>query len=413
MNPNKHKKIDFFYIIGVLILGIIVYVYLAFNISFPVLNPSYNKNEHTLVNNNSNFEWPAQGGSAIGFNNLGVYQSHGSNKLEAMASTAKLITALLVLNKYPLLLNQKGPMITISPSDVSIYNNYLSAQGSVAAVVNGEKLSEYQMLQAMLLPSADNIADSLAIWAYGSINSYLLRANSYLVQKGLSDTHLAVDASGYSPESVSTPHDLILIGQLAMQNPVIAQIVAQKSVSNFPVVGTLKNINYLLGTDNIVGIKTGNNNLDGGIFVSASKVNLNNSQTTIFTAIMGQSSLWNVLHYSLNLVKSIQNSFVINSGVSDLKKGSVLGTYHLNWNHQTISAILSQSANLASLNGTKVSAKISLNTISLNTKKNTVVGKLILKNAIFKQSQTINLILNKSPKKPPLWWLLLHPKIVL
>jgi D-alanyl-D-alanine carboxypeptidase (penicillin-binding protein 5/6) len=41
----------------------------------------------------------------------------------------------------------------------------------------GEELSEYQALQALLLPSANNIAETLARWAFGSIDAYNAYAN--------------------------------------------------------------------------------------------------------------------------------------------------------------------------------------------------------------------------------------------
>ena len=175
-----------------------------------------------------------------------------------MASEAKLITALAVLKKYPLALNQAGPAITLGPSDVAIYDKYQSENGSDLVVVNGEKLTEYQMLQAMLLPSADNIADSLAIWAFGSLTDYTVFANQYVKSQGLSETTVGSDASGFDPSSMTTAANLVNIGQLVMTNPVLASIVGQPTATGFPVVGTIKNVNLVLGKDNIIGIKTGN-----------------------------------------------------------------------------------------------------------------------------------------------------------
>ena len=55
---------------------------------------------------------------------------------------------------------------------------------------------------------------------------------------------------------VSTPTDLLKLGMVAMQNAVFAEIVAMGQAS-LPVAGTVYNVNRLLGTDGILGIKTG------------------------------------------------------------------------------------------------------------------------------------------------------------
>lgn len=142
----------------------------------------------------------------------------------------------------------------------------------------GEQLSEYQMLEAMMLPSADNMADSLAIWAYGSLPAYQAAANQYLANHNINDTHVGVDASGLDPSTVSTAHDLVLLGEAAMQNAVLAEIVAKPSVNGFPLMGTISNTNTLLGQNGIVGAKTGNTDQAGGVFVFAANYNDANGQ---------------------------------------------------------------------------------------------------------------------------------------
>ena len=129
--------------------------------------------------------WPTKGQAAVGINPSGVLASYGLQTPVPIASTAKIITVLSVLKKYPLKLHQTGPVITMSAADVSLYTNYVAGDGSVVPVTDGETLTQYQMLQAILLPSANNIADSLAIWAFGSLENYAKFANSYARQLGL------------------------------------------------------------------------------------------------------------------------------------------------------------------------------------------------------------------------------------
>ncbi|HYH36522.1 MAG TPA: serine hydrolase, partial [Candidatus Saccharimonadales bacterium] len=233
-----------------------------------------------------NLAWPAGGQAAVGIKDTQIMQARGTQTPLPIASTAKLITSLSVLKQKPLAPGQQGPLITMTDRDVALYNSYMARDGSVVKVVAGEQISEYQALQAIMLPSANNISDTMAIWAFGSLEAYAAYANEYIKQLGLHDTHVGSDASGLAPDSTSTAQDLVKLGKVAMQNPVLAEIVGQ-STAKLPIVNDVKNVNFLLGTDNIVGVKTGNTEEAGGVFVGAARVNINGKPVTIVTAVAG------------------------------------------------------------------------------------------------------------------------------
>ncbi|MDE1924915.1 MAG: serine hydrolase [Patescibacteria group bacterium] len=251
--------------------------------------------------------WPTFGQSAVGIVGSSTVETHGAQTRMPTASTAKLITALVVLQAKPLSLGQSGPVLVMSRNDIALLNRYIALDGSkIGKVLIGERLSEYQMLESMMLPSADNMADSLAIWAYGSLPAYSAAANAYLVSHGLTDTHVGTDASGLDPSTVSTAHDMVIIGELAMQNHVLAEIVEKQSVGGFPSVGTIKNTDTLLGQSGIVGIKTGNSDQQGGAFVGAANVSVNGQTETIVTALYGAPDLTDAMNGSLSLIKSVE-----------------------------------------------------------------------------------------------------------
>ncbi len=412
MQEDKKKRIDYWYYLGVIILALIVYLYFALNISLFVIKPS--KNNYSLNSNTPNLSlnWPNFQEEAIGLNN-GVFQINGVQKELPTASLAKLITALVVLSKYPLKNGQTGPEITITQQDINILNYYEANEGSILKVSLGENLSEYQMLEAMLLPSANNIADSLAIWAYGSLPNYAKAGNSWLANQGLNSTHVGNDASGFDPSTVSTASDLIRIGEMVENNPVLSRIANLKSASGFPIVGTIKNINFLLGQSGIMGIKTGNNNQDPGAYLAVSRQKVNNQEVNVYTAVMGAPDLWFALNDSLNLINSIWDNFSVPSSLSKNNLDSSLVSYKIPWENQNIKVYPSQSVSFKILNSSKASFKVTLNPISFKTKKNQTVGYLVLKSNLLDQTQTIQLKLSSSIKKPPLWWLLLHPSYVL
>jgi len=259
---------------------------------------------------NQNLDWPDSGEAAVGVVGSGVLAVHGTQTARPTASTAKLITALAVLKKYPLQPGQSGPTLTMSRTDIDFLVSYTALDGSeIGKVFVGEKLTEYQMLEAMMLPSANNMADSLAVWAYGSLPEYATAANSYLASQGLHDTHVGTDASGLDPSTVTTAHDLVLLGELAMQNPVLAEIVGKQSVDGFPLVGTIENTNTLLGHDGIVGVKTGNTDEAGGVFVFAAKhTGANGSELTIVGAVQGLPNLQAALDATQPLLRSAKQN---------------------------------------------------------------------------------------------------------
>ena len=113
--------------------------------------------------------WPAYGQGALAAQDYGILQTHGEQKAVPMASVAKVVTALAVLKQKPLAVGEQGPTITVNSDDVAIYNSYYTQGGSVVKVEAGEQISEYQALQALLIPSANNMADTLARWAFRSL----------------------------------------------------------------------------------------------------------------------------------------------------------------------------------------------------------------------------------------------------
>ncbi len=273
------------------------------------------------------FNWPTYGQAAIGALGYGVLAQHDSAGAKPTASLAKVATVLAILDKKPLALGEPGPTITITAADVAIYKNYLAHDGSVLKVVAGEKLTEYQALQALLLVSANNVADTLATWAFGSISDYLVYANQLAVRLDMSHTHLA-DASGFSASTVSTAADLVRLGVAALENQLVAQIVGQKQAS-LPLVGTVKNTNSLLGEQGIIGIKTGNTDQAGGCYLFASRYTLSNHQTlTIVGVVMGAKTVAQAMRDSLSLLAEAKKGFVI---LTLVPKDQVVGYYNVPW----------------------------------------------------------------------------------
>jgi D-alanyl-D-alanine carboxypeptidase (penicillin-binding protein 5/6) len=199
---------------------------------------------------------PGYGESAIGADGFGTLATDGPQEQVPIASITKVITALVVLDAKPLAdAADPGPTITFSQTDVQILQQTQAEYGSFEIVTDGMQLTQKQALTVMLMVSANNYAVSLATWAYGSFDAYLVAANGWLAAQGLTGT-VVDDASGISSGSRSTPTDMLVIGSLVMASPSLAEIVGTQS-ADIPEVGQILNGNKLLGTEGVNGIKTG------------------------------------------------------------------------------------------------------------------------------------------------------------
>jgi D-alanyl-D-alanine carboxypeptidase (penicillin-binding protein 5/6) len=394
MSRNRSKRTlrRVFYILVVLIvlLGIA-------NYARPL--PSIAANLASLSSNlgTASVTWPSDGASAaIGAAGYGVLSTQSDAQLPT-ASIAKLITALTVLRTKPLSIGQQGPNITITPEDVTIYNNYVAQDGSVVPVQAGEQLTEYQALQAMLIPSANNIADALAIWAFGSLSAYTTAGAQEAHTLGLQHTTIGSDASGLSPTTTSSPSDLITLGSAVMRNPVLAQIVDQPAAT-LPIAGQVFNVNSLLGQYGINGIKTGNSDQVGGNYLFSAPYTIGNHSVTIIGDVMHAPDLQSALQDAVPLLSSAKRNFVLEKPVSG---GEHFGTYVAPWG-ETITAVAQSNLNIIAWRGVTLTSNLRLSPLSSKKAVGSQVGTITIGSGTFTTSEPV--VLKQAYNPPSFWW---------
>jgi D-alanyl-D-alanine carboxypeptidase (penicillin-binding protein 5/6) len=348
--------------------------------------------------------WPAGGQAAVGIAGTKIVETHGKQTGVPTASTAKLITVLCVLQKKPLAPGEQGPTITLTQDDVNLYNDYYAKNGSLVPVKAGEKITEYQALQAILLPSANNMADSLAIWAFGSLKNYSKFANEYVKDLGLTATHVGPDASGFDPRTVSSARDLVKLGKLAMENPVLSKIVGQKTASGIPVANKIRNVNFLLGTSGIIGVKTGDTDQAGGVFVGAAKKQVNGKQAVIVTAVTHSHDIFSALKTSLVLIKSAQANF---HKTTVIKAGTIVGRYEMPWGGSILAAA-DQTLDAEGWDGGGVPFTVNLEPISTGIAPGAAVGTVTVKDSALTLKKSVPVKLQGAPYSPSAGWRLLH-----
>jgi D-alanyl-D-alanine carboxypeptidase (penicillin-binding protein 5/6) len=323
--------------------------------------------------------WPAYGQSAVGAVGYGVLDTHGLQTAAPMASLTKTVTAMAVLQKKPLKPGEQGPTITITPEDIVYYNNAYAQGGSVVAVTSGEQLSEYQALQAMLLPSANNMADTLARWAFG-----------------LNATTLS-DASGLSDKSVSTAQDLTTLGVQLVKNPVLKEVIAQPT-AEIPVAGTVHNTNWLLGQDGIFGIKTGNTDQAGGCYLFASHRLISGHPVDVVGTVMGAPDLNTAISDSRTLLASVDTGFSL---VTPIRHNQVVGVYSSAWG-DVVNILAQKDLSVLNWRSRQVVTSITMDTSHNSVKAGQPLGQMTA--TAWGISVTSPLVAQESIKSPSWHW---------
>lgn len=249
------------------------------------LEVSHSKDHRPLRKGLPSTVWPASGQAAVQIGQSQI-QAGPNQHAAPIASVAKVMTAYLVLRDHPLGPGEDGPMIVLTDADVADTERRRRRGESVVSVAAGEELTELQALQALLLPSANNVAAVLARWDAGSEGQFVARMNAAARSLGMTHTRYT-DPSGYDAATVSTAVDQVRLVDRAMRLPVFPSVVATPSTW-LPVAGTVHNTNTLLGRNGFVGVKTGSTTAAGGCFAFRAIRWIGGRQTTITGVVLGQ-----------------------------------------------------------------------------------------------------------------------------
>jgi D-alanyl-D-alanine carboxypeptidase (penicillin-binding protein 5/6) len=230
--------------------------------------------------------WPREGQAAVAVGGLGTFTGPGAVHPVPIASVAKVMTAYLVLRDDPLEPGDEGFTMEVTEADVEDFEERAGSNQSAVAVEAGEVLTERQALEALMLPSANNIAVMLAVHEAGSVAAFLGEMNEAAAELGMGKTRYT-DPSGLEDTTVSTAADQLKLGRAAMAVPAFAEIVSMRATV-LPVAGEVANFNGLVGHDGFVGIKTGSDDAAGGCLLFARRIQAGGQTPTMVGAVLGQ-----------------------------------------------------------------------------------------------------------------------------
>lgn len=197
------------------------------------------------------------------------------------ASLTKVMTALLILEKVSgneTLLNE-----AVTASESAFSDTYYHADGSTAGIKAGETMTVKQLLQCMLIVSANEACNILAEWDAGSIPAFVDAMNAKAAELGCEDTHFVNPSGLHDPDHYTSAWDLYLITKAAMQYPEFMEICdsAQAVIpaTNLSKERTLYTTNNLLSNWRVIGyrdkrahgIKTGSTDAAGHCLISSAQ----------------------------------------------------------------------------------------------------------------------------------------------
>jgi serine-type D-Ala-D-Ala carboxypeptidase (penicillin-binding protein 5/6) len=245
------------------------------------------------------------------------------NQVVPIASLTKLMTVYVTLKRFPLSVGGTGPCITVSDAQVTSYEEDKSEDDSAVIVEEGEQLCEIDLLDGVLVHSAANYADMLASMVSPTPEDFVGRMNSTAKSLGLHNTRYA-DDTGVSDKSVSTALDQAKLATILMKSPLVRSIVDQTQV-DLPVAGFVNSFTPLVGSNDVVGVKSGRTAAAGGCDVMALAYRLNGRRHLVYAVVLGQQG-GNVLEKAGAAAYDLATSAEASQASVVFRKGAVLGT---------------------------------------------------------------------------------------
>jgi serine-type D-Ala-D-Ala carboxypeptidase (penicillin-binding protein 5/6) len=391
--------------------------------------------------------WPTTGSADMVVPGVVTFPATGSPNPVPIASLTKLMTTLVLLQDYPLSPGQSGPSFQVTDADVADATADVAENAVILPVLKGETLTEAQIVQAMLVVSANNVADMAAEFDAGSVSAFVAKMNQLASSWGLHSTHFD-DPSGLATGSQSTASDLLALAQRAFANPLIRADVALTSVilptapevdptsttttttdPNAPPttppdpLAAITNISWAnsntdLGKEGIVGMKTGYDSAAGGCFVFASEVTIGTTTQLAYGVVLGQQpptaqeaanddeeqrandSLQSALSQGLAMAGGLQR---VLGGVTLVRAGRVLGSVRAPWG-ATVSVTAAQSVAVVAPPGTPVGVAVHLFALKAGqpVKAGHIVGRMTLQ--VGTTVDHVSLVAHRGLAPPSLGW---------
>ncbi|WP_429457756.1 D-alanyl-D-alanine carboxypeptidase [Microbacterium sp. ZKA21] len=342
--------------------------------------------------------WPAVGSAGVSVE--GVSTASSTTESAPIASVTKVVSSLMVLEALPLQPGEQGPEYAFDNGDSSEFWTYLRDDQSALDVPVGGVLTEYQMLQGILLGSANNYIDRLAEEIWGSDREFAAAADAWLSARGLNDITI-VTPSGRNENNVASPASLTALASIAMANPVFAEIVGTPSV-DLPGAGLVTNSNGLLPEPGFVGVKTGS--LDGDYnLLSGKDVPVGDATVRIYAAVLGQENDESRLQASRDLYAQVEAQLQAQGPA--VTADTVVGRVSTPWG-ASADIVTDADASVVLWNSAAPTAEVAFD-LGETRDADAAVGTMTVAGPV--NTVEVPVVLAEDLEGPSPWWRLTHP----
>jgi D-alanyl-D-alanine carboxypeptidase (penicillin-binding protein 5/6) len=272
-----------------------------------------------------------------------VLAGRAAGKRLPIASTTKLMTAYLALKRL-----RPNQMITApayrpsNPAEIRL------------GLRQGERIRVRDLLYGLLLPSASDAAETLAVGVSGSVPAFVAAMNQAAGRLGLADTHYANPIGLDDPQNYSSARDLVTLASILLRNRLFARIVDTPSAAlrsgDRPRQAT--NRNSLIGRVPWVnGVKTGHTLGAGYVLVGSGT----QDSTTLISAVLGTPS---ELARDSDTLKLLEYGFSLYHPVSPVRQGQQLADPRLEWRHDRLALVAQRELRVNLRRGERVSTEV-------------------------------------------------------
>ncbi|MER5773375.1 hypothetical protein ABT144_03575 [Streptomyces sp. NPDC002039] len=268
--------------------------------------------------------WPKEGQGYMAAAGLGTVGTFGEQKPIAIGSVAKTMTAYVILKDHPMKKGEKGQMIPVDKTAVDDGRKDSEGESTVNTLKEGDQISEYDALAAIMIPSANNIARLLARWdSGGDQEAFVKKMNDTAKELGMTNTTYT-DPSGLDATTVSTAEDQVKLGLKVVEMPELIAITKLPRWTD-PSGKSWRNYNDLIPFNDSLGIKTGSTTKAGGNLLFAAQKQVGKTNQLIVGAVLGQHGvpiLDTAIAASKSVMLATQKTL---TGAKVVKKGQVVG----------------------------------------------------------------------------------------
>ncbi|MGV9251627.1 D-alanyl-D-alanine carboxypeptidase [Streptomyces sp. NPDC003697] len=278
---------------------------------------------YTFDGGKADLPWPSDGQGALDVQGIGTFGSSGDQKPAPIASVAKVMTAYLILRDHPLKDGDGEKIKVDEPAERQATND----GESTVKVHAGDTITQKEALEGVLIASANNVARLLARWDSGSEKAFVGKMNDAAKGLGMTNTTYT-DPSGLEKTTVSTAVDQVKLAKAAMKDPSFRDIAKMMEYVDYKG-AKHPNWNRLVGSNGVIGIKTGTTTAAGGNLVFAATKKVGDDTKTVVGAVLSQGPggedntiLSGALDAADKLIRAAQDAL---KPATILKKGDVVG----------------------------------------------------------------------------------------